>query len=841
MNTDDKAHLVDGKYGIRDLVDLDELRRIFERFTEATGFTLGFLDHPGMNILVATGWRDICTKFHRGCPISAANCERSNRHLLDQLDEPGKLVVEQCDNGLVDCAFPIIVKGKHIASLATGQLLLEKPDLERFRRQAKLFGCDEREYLRALGEVPVIPEEKLRSVTTFLGEMALLLSQLGYARLTAKAEAERLERESAVRKKAEEALRASEERLQQAVRASGLGFYDHDFRADVIHWSPEMRQIHGFSPEEPVRAPMIPECVHPEDRQRVVEAIRRAHDPAGDGLYAVEHRIVRRDGGVRWLIRRSRTFFEGEGSSRRLLRTVGAVMDITDRKRAEIRLRRLYECGMIAILYWNVVGVVTDANDAFLEMIGYDREDLAAGRIEWGRITPIEYRHLDEEAIESLRRTGAHAPFEKEYIRKDGGRVHVLIGGAFLDEARYEGVNFVLDITERKRAEAERGNLEAQLRQAQKMESVGRLAGGVAHDFNNMLGVILGHAEMAMGQVDPSLPLHGHLDEIRKAAQRSADLTRKLLAFGRRQTTEPRVLDLNETVAGMLKMLHRLIGENIDLVWQPAADLWPVKMDPSQIEQILANLCVNARDAISGVGKMTIETGNKIFDAEYCAAHTGFVPGTYVLLGVSDSGCGMDRETLSHLFEPYFTTKETGKGTGLGLATVYGIVKQNNGFINVYSEPGHGTTFKILLPRCVGKAEQARAAGAARPVLRGHETILLVEDEPATLKMAAVMLQRQGYAVLVAGTPGDAISLAREYAGEIHLLLTDVVMPEMNGRDLAEHLRSLYPQLKRLFMSGYTANVIAHHGVLDEGVHFIQKPFAIQDLSAKVRQALDEP
>jgi PAS domain S-box-containing protein len=395
------------------------------------------------------------------------------------------------------------------------------------------------------------------------------------------------------------------------------------------------------------------------------------------------------------------------------------------------------------------------------------------------------------------------------------------------------------DVTERKRAEAEKARLEGQLQRAQKMESVGRLAGGVAHDFNNMLGVILGHTELALEQVDPSLPLHGDLMEIRDAARRSVDLTRQLLAFARKQTIAPRVLDLNETIAGMLKMLQRLIGEDVCLRWQPGVDLWPVRADPSQIDQILANLCVNARDAITGVGRLTIETANKTFDEDYCAAHAGYVPGDYVRFAVSDDGAGMDKETLAHLFEPFFTTKGVGKGTGLGLATVYGIVKQNDGFISVYSEPGTGTTFKIFLPRHVGAGQQA-VAFAAGPAAHGHETILLVEDEPAILRMTRTLLQRLGYTVVAAATPGEAIHFARQYAGAIHLLMTDVVMPEMNGRDLAKNLLSVFPGLKRLFMSGYTANVIAHHGVLDEGVNFIQKPFSAQDLAAKVRAALDD-
>ncbi len=395
------------------------------------------------------------------------------------------------------------------------------------------------------------------------------------------------------------------------------------------------------------------------------------------------------------------------------------------------------------------------------------------------------------------------------------------------------------DITERKQAEEEQEKLRVQLTQAQKMESVGRLAGGVAHDFNNMLGVILGHTEMALEQVDPSQPLHADLTEIRAAAKRSEDLTRQLLAFARKQIITPRVLDLNETVGGMLKMLRRLIGEDIDFAWMPGAEVWPVKVDPSQIDQIFVNLCINVRDAIEGVGKATIETGNATFDEAYCAGHLGFVPGEYVLLAVSDDGRGMDKETQDRLFEPFFTTKEMSNGTGMGLATVYGIVKQNSGFINVYSEPGQGTTLKIYLPRHAAKATEMQEDCPAEPAKRGYETILLVEDETAILMMVTRMLELLGYTVLAASTPGEAIRLTEAHPGEIRLLLTDVVMPEMNGRDLANNLLSLDPNLKRLFMSGYPAHMIVPHGVLDEGVWFLHKPFTMQDLAAKVRVALD--
>jgi PAS domain S-box-containing protein len=387
-------------------------------------------------------------------------------------------------------------------------------------------------------------------------------------------------------------------------------------------------------------------------------------------------------------------------------------------------------------------------------------------------------------------------------------------------------------ITQRKR-------LEDQVRQAQKMEAIGRLAGGVAHDFNNMLSVILGYAELAMEIAKPDDPLHGPLKEIQNAANRSAKITRQLLAFARKQTIAPRVLDLNEIVEGMLRMLRRLIGEDIELKWLPAADMWPLNMDPSQIDQILANLCVNARDAMDGGGRVVIETGRATFDEEACMGHADCRPGDFVLLAVSDNGQGMDKPTLDNLFEPFFTTKEVGQGTGLGLSTVYGIVQQNKGFIHVYSEPRTGTSFKIYLPRHDAPVESDRDEDEILNAARDHETILLVEDEPAILKMATLMLEKLGYNVLAANTPGKALEVAKTFGSPIHLVITDVVMPEMNGRDLAEQLILLHPDMKILFMSGYTANVIAHHGVLDEGVRFIPKPFSRKDIALKVREVLD--
>ena len=402
-------------------------------------------------------------------------------------------------------------------------------------------------------------------------------------------------------------------------------------------------------------------------------------------------------------------------------------------------------------------------------------------------------------------------------------------------------IGVIQDITKEKEVEKEKQSLAQQLKQAQKMEAIGRLAGGVAHDFNNMLSIILGNIEFMLEDLDSSNPLFENLKEIQKAGQRSADLTRQLLAFARKQIVSPIVLNLNETIEGMLEMLRRLIGEDIHLSWHPKVPLWPVKMDPSQIDQLLVNLCVNARDAIDDVGEITIETDNVEFDLDYCKKHSGSKPGRYVLIGISDNGCGIDKENLENLFEPFFTTKEIGEGTGLGLATVYGIVKQNKGFINVYSEPGQGTTFKIYLPKQMKESENQGQNVAQKEPHKGHETILLVEDEEAILRMTCMMLERLGYNVFTANTPAEAIQICDTLETKIHLLMTDVVMPLMNGPDLFDKLRRIRPTMQCLFMSGYTANLIAQRGILDkEECNFISKPFSKYELATKLRSLFDQ-
>jgi PAS domain S-box-containing protein len=648
------------------------------------------------------------------------------------------------------------------------------------------------------------------------------------------------------RKQNEAALQKSEYFFRESQRAASIGSYKADVTTGSWESSEVLDAIFGIDENYHRTIQGWLDIVHPEDRNLLDHYLRETVIAKGEP-FSKEYRIIRKsDNETRWVHGAGKVQLDDNGNASSML---GTIRDITDSKLAfeqleniSRRLQLATSSANLGIWDWDIRDNSMAWDDRMFNLYGINRETFPNCIDAWKNGLHPE----DKDAVVAAFQLALNGEqvFDATFrvCHPDGAIRHIKANGLVIrgidgTAERMIGVN--ADITDKILAEEERTRLEAQLQQAQKMESVGRLAGGVAHDFNNMLTIILGYTQLALQDANLSQPLHTNLEQIRNAAERSAELTRHLLAFARKQIIAPKVLDLNETVAGMLKMLQRLLGEDIHLVWKPATNLWPVKMDSSQIDQILANLCVNARDAIAGVGKIIIGTENIALDEEYCDTRLGFPPGEFVQLVVSDNGCGMDRETLANIFEPFFTTKSIGKGTGLGLSTVYGIVKQNNGFINVYSEPNQGTTFSIYLPSHVGTAGPSIMQVTAEPASHGHEIILLVEDEPAILNITTQMLKMQGYTVLAASTPNEAIRLAKEYADEIHILMTDVIMPEMNGRDLAKTLLSSYPHLKQLFMSGYTADVIAIQGVLDEGAYFIQKPFSMKGLASKVREVLD--
>ncbi len=525
------------------------------------------------------------------------------------------------------------------------------------------------------------------------------------------------------------------------------------------------------------------------------------------------------------------------------------IYDVSDLKKTEESLQetedaftRIFEFSADPILLIKN-GVFIECNHATLSLLEYDKADFLNCTPE--SISPMfqaDGRLSSESAKEKI--TDA---FKKGYIRfdwihtkKDDQPVYLDIT---LTPISFKGENHLYvtwrDMTEKKKADEEKEKLQRQLLQAQKMESIGRLAGGVAHDFNNMLSVINGYSEMTMLRLTKENPIYQFMIEIQKAGKRSVELTQQLLAFARKQEISPKVININDTIVGMLKMLQRLIGEEIDLAWIPGHNIWFTNIDPSQLHQILANLVVNSKDAIDGIGKVTIETDNTVIDESYCLSHPGSVIGDFVTLIVSDTGNGMNQELIQNIFEPFFTTKDIGKGTGLGLATVYGIVKQNQGFINVYSEPGKGTSFKIFFPRYLDNIQSIEENVKNEVSPTGTETILVVEDELSVLNYSKTLLESLGYHVLTANTPSEALELTENPLINFDLMITDVIMPIMNGKELSEKITILHPGIKCLFMSGYTANVIDRHGVLDESVNFIQKPFTLYSLAIKVRTILD--
>jgi len=500
---------------------------------------------------------------------------------------------------------------------------------------------------------------------------------------------------------------------------------------------------------------------------------------------------------------------------------------------SEAKFARAFNANPSGMAITTLEGRVVDVNDAFLRTLGYTRDE-AIGRttVELGLWRSQEER---THAIQETQKLGRVQQIEIEGRTKDRAPRTLLYSAELIE---LEDVPHVLvlttDVTERRQ-------LEDQLRQAGKMEAVGQLAGGVAHDFNNILTAILGYADLLAEGLPAADQRREDLDEIRKAAQRAAALTRQLLAFSRKQVLEPRALDVNVLVDNMDKMLRPILGENVELRAMPAPELHSVRADPNQIEQVILNLAVNARDAMPKGGKLTIETANVDLDEHYAARHATVVPGPHVMLAVSDTGTGMDAATQARIFEPFFTTKDPGRGTGLGLATVYGIVKQSGGTIWVYSELGQGTTFKIYLPALDAPAERVGRPSAPMLGLMGTETILVVEDDEQLLHVAHRALEARGYTVLTAGRGDAALETARGHSGPIHLLLSDVTIPDMDGRALAAALRKERKDLRVLYMSGYADQAIVHHGVLDAAVAYLPKPFTTEAISRRVREVLDIP
>jgi two-component system cell cycle sensor histidine kinase/response regulator CckA len=609
-----------------------------------------------------------------------------------------------------------------------------------------------------------------------------------------------------------------------------------DMEGRRIYNSLSYCKVLGYSMEELKNSTSLTQ-IHPDDREAVKQAAEEARR-TGIGR-PLEYRIRHKDGSWRVLESTASVIRNSNGEPEKM---VIVNRDVSDRKlaaealrRSEASFRSVVEDAPYGIYRANVSGQLLMVNFTLVKMLGYESqaELLKANLADDIHRDSREHQRLSE----MFPRDQGFKDMEVEWKRKDGSAITVRCSGRpVLNEAgalAYIEV-FAEDITERR-------VLEKQLRMAQKMEAIGRLSGGIAHDFNNLLGVIIGYSQVMKRSLGSSHSSYEHAEEIEKASQRAVSLTRQLLAFSRQQVLEPAILTLNVLVSDMEKMLPRLLGEDIkvDLSLDPA--LGQVKADQSQLEQVLMNLAVNARDAMPDGGKLTVRTANEDLDLAYTRQHPGSKPGRYVVLAVTDTGTGMDPETQAHIFEPFFTTKERDKGTGLGLSTVYGVVKQSGGYIAVDSEKGKGSSFSIFLPRVEQAVEAPEAVSLKTLSVRGSETILLVEDSEPLRKLAHMFLKDNGYRVLTAADGEDALQVARQHAAPIQLLLTDVVMPGINGRVLAERLGPWQPGMKVLYMSGYTDSFIAGHGVLEQGIHLLHKPFTEETLTRKVREVLETP
>ncbi len=635
------------------------------------------------------------------------------------------------------------------------------------------------------------------------------------------------------RKRGEEALQKREEHYRSLIENALdiISILNED--GGIRYASPSVRRVLGHEPAELVGRSLF-SYVHPDDVPAAQDLLSPKHDGASESV-SREFRFRHKQGNWSALEAAGKHFIDEAGKPGIIINA----RDVSERRRAEEELRLANET-LRAVIDTSPLAIYTldrdrklrSWNPAAERMFGWSAPEVIGQPLP--TILPEEQHDTLAQFERILRGEETLRGVEARRLRKDGSTLEVSIWTSPLRSATGEAVGImavVVDNTERKR-------LEEQLRLAQRMEAVGRLAGGVAHDFNNLLTIITGYTDLLLDRMHPGEPLRRQAEEIRKAASRAAALTNQLLAFSRKHVLQPKVVDLNEVVAELERMLRRLIGEDVNLVTWLDSKGGCVKADPSQIEQVIVNLVVNAREAMPSGGRLTIETKNVYLDEDYARTHVGVKPGPYVMLAVTDTGHGIDPNTLQHIFEPFFTTKKQ-KGTGLGLATVYGIVKQSGGHIWVYSEVGKGSSFKIYLPRVAEPASEHEAALLPAGLARSEETILIAEDEDTVRALVREILQNKGYRVLEARHGGEALELSERYKGRIHLLVTDVVMPQMSGRELSERIHNAHPDMKVLYISGYTDNVMVPHGMLNEGAQFLQKPFAPEALARRVREMLD--
>ncbi|MBI5066820.1 MAG: PocR ligand-binding domain-containing protein [Deltaproteobacteria bacterium] len=805
------------------------VQELMEHLQALTGLANAIIAVDG-KVLAASGWQELCTRFHRVHPETCRYCTESDVYLSTNLNQ-GHSALYRCKNGLYDMATPLVVDGQHLANVFTGQFLLEgEPlDVEGFEARAARHGFDREAYLAALARIPRVSEERARQVMAFQAALARVLVQLWRAGLAA--------REAAGARARAEELRTASHYVRSLIEASLDPLVTISPEGKITDVNRATEEATGRRREELVGTDFADYFTEPE---RAREGYRRVLQEGRVTDYALTIRHC--SGGTADVLYNASTYRNEAGE---LQGVFAAARDVTERKRVEHalqaerdRVQAILEASPVGMMRVRSDGRFDYANTAAQQLLGLQRsalEDRGYDAPEWC-LTDWEGHPVPPEklAISRAMRTGKPALANTAFIRPDGKRLLLTVRAAPIHDAagRLEGaIAGIEDATERRR-------LEDQLRQAQKLEAVGRLAGGIAHDFNNLLTAILSGSDALLSALAERDPLREEAKDIHEAAFRASTLTRQLLTFSRKQVVQPTLVDLWEVVAGLERMLRRLLGEDVELATRggPGAR---VRVDPGQMEQVIVNLAVNARDAMPRGGKLVLETSGVELDEEAVAAHPGLEPGRWVLLTVSDTGSGMTPEVKAHLFEPFFTTRPAGKGTGLGLSTVYGIVTQAGGHVWIYSEPGVGTVVKVLLPRVEAELP-ARRPEAAAEAPRGTETVLVVEDERLVRKLTVKVLAAAGYRVLEAGDGEEALAAAGK-AERISALVTDVVMPRLRGDELAVRMRAIHPGLRVLFVSGYTEPGVALQEELQHGSAFLPKPFAAAALVRRLRGLLDEP
>jgi len=821
------------KYSIRELVNLPQLQALFEEFSRSTGFTTGLVSFPAQELLIATGWRDICVKFHRACPKAAGCCKESNIHLTACLKQLKELNIKPCGNGLVDGATPVIIRGTHMASLATGQVLLAPPDIDFHRKLAKEYGYDEEAYLAALAKVPVVSEEQLKGVLKFLSGMAVQMGEEGLRSLQLQETRDALQAENEHNKLTDEKVRESELRFRAVVEQAGDGFELLDEDGLFLDVNEATCRQMGYSREELLclRVPDIDPVV---DWQQFLSTF-----PAMEKSPVTFETVHKRRDGTRFPVEITASVIR-IGNQRRL---ISLVRDISNRKRAELELQasneRLHlatEASRVGIWEWNVITNKIRWDNQMFEIYGIaPTQDGFIAYSTWSGAVLPEDLPRQEELLQDTIRRGGHGNREFRIQRVNDGECRLIEAIETVRKDDLGQVEWVvgtnLDVTERRQ-------MEAKLLRSERMESLGTLASGVAHDLNNILTPIILATEMLHTEDAPPIR-ESLLKSISECARRGANVVNQVLTFARGNNKgERKTLQLSGIVGDMEKFMVETFPRSITITRDIPSDLWHIRADPTQLHQVLLNLCINARDAMPEGGNIFIKAENAEIDEHFASMMLNAKAGDYVALSIIDTGIGIPQKIINKIFDPFFTTKAMGKGTGLGLSTTLGIVRSHGGFISVKSDPGHGAAFKVFLPRQREEpTEQSQVVNTE--FLRGNgETILLVEDEELIARAAVMVLERNGYKGLTATNGAEGLALYVKHVNEIDLVITDIMMPVMNGLQLSRSIKKINPQ----------ANVIASTGRATElqeaelhalGVHVIlRKPYMARTLLATLHAAL---